>query len=147
MARTSIDPWTRARAKRLRRDATDVEMRLWWRLRALNRAGAGFRRQASIGPYIADFAWLAARLVIELDGGQHAVETAASDRVRDDWLKGRGFRVLRFWNHDVVEHLDGVVEAIFHECRDSLNQPHPTRPPGGPPSPRGGGRRAGADDP
>ncbi len=142
MPRSSIDPWTRASAKRMRRDPTEVEKRLWWRLRDLNRIGAGFRRQASIGPYVADFAWLAAGLVIELDGGQHAEETVARDAVRDAWLRERGYRVLRFWNSDVVENLDGVVESIFHQCRDSLNRPHPTRPAGGPPSPRGGGGTA-----
>ncbi len=139
MSRTSIDPWTRASAKRMRREPTEVERRLWWRLRELNRMGAGFRRQAPIGPYVADFAWLSARLVVELDGGQHADETAAHDRVRDDWLRERGFRVLRFWNSDVIESLDGVVETIFRECRDLPNRPLPTRPAGGPPSPRGGG--------
>lgn len=143
MPRTSIAPWTRADAKRLRRTPTEVEKRLWWKLRELNELGAGFRRQASIGSYVADFAWLSARLVIELDGGQHAEETAARDAVRDAWLRERGFRVLRFWNADVTESLDAVVEVIFHEIRDSLNRPHPTRPLGGPPSPQGGGTRGG----
>lgn len=143
MPRSSVDPWTRASAKRMRREPTEVEKRLWWRLRDLNRIGAGFRRQASIGPYVADFAGLSAGLVIELDGGQHAEATAARDAVRDAWLRERGFRVLRFWNSDVVENLDGVVEAIFRQCRDSLNRPHPTRPAGGPPSPRGGGGTGG----
>jgi very-short-patch-repair endonuclease len=143
MSRSSIDPWTRASAKRMRRDPTEVEKRLWWRLRDLNRIGAGFRRQAAIGPYVADFAWLSARLIVELDGSQHAEETAARDAVRDVWLRERGFRVLRFWNSDVVENLDGVVEAIFQQCRDSLSRPHPTRPVGGPPSPRGGGGTGG----
>ncbi|NLH81695.1 MAG: endonuclease domain-containing protein [Phyllobacteriaceae bacterium] len=143
MSRSSIDPWTRASAKRMRREPTEAERRLWGRLRGLNRAGAGFRRQVPIGPYVADFAWLSARLIVELDGGQHAEETKDRDAVRDAWLRERGFRVLRFWNADVVESLDGVVEAIFQECRDSLPGPHPTRPMGGPPSPRGGGRGGG----
>ena len=149
MSRSSIDPWTRASAKRMRREPTEVEKRLWWRLRELNRLGAGFRRQASIGPYVADFAWLSAGLVIELDGGQHAETTAARDTVRDAWLRERGFRVLRFWNSDVVESLDGVVEVIFHQCRDSLNRPHPTRSSrAGHPPREGEGEPGGeADDP
>ena len=111
----------------MRREPTEVERSLWWKLRELNRLGAGFRRQAAIGPYVADFAWLSARIVVELDGGQHAEEQAAHDRARDAWLRERGFRVLRFWNSDVIESLDGVVEAIFHGIRAELNRPHPTR--------------------
>ena len=143
MPRTSTAPWTRANAQRLRRAPTEVEQRLWWKLRELNKLGAGFRRQASIGPYIADFAWLSARVVIELDGGQHAEATRAHDEARDRWLRERGFRVLRFWNADVTESLDGVVEVIFHTVRDSLNRPHPTRSASGPPTPRGGGKAGG----
>jgi len=127
----------------MRREPTEAERRLWGRLRESNRAGAGFRRQASIGPYVADFAWLSARLVVELDGGQHAEATKARDEVRDAWLATRGFRVLRFWNSDVVESLDAVIERIFHEVRAELARPHPTRPMGGPPSPRGGGKGEG----
>lgn len=127
MPRSSIDPWTRANAKRMRREPTEVERRLWWKLREFNRLGAGFRRQAAIGPYVADFAWLSARLVVELDGGQHAEDRVAHDRARDAWLNERGFRVLRFWNCDVVESLPAVAEAIFHEIRAELNRPHPTR--------------------
>ena len=103
----------------------------------------GFRRQAAIGPYIADFAWLSARLVIELDGGQHAEETRAHDEARDRWFGERGFHVLRFWNAEVTESLDAVVEVIFSKCRGSLKQPHPTRSSSGPPSPRGGGEARG----
>jgi len=146
MPRTSIDPWTRANARRLRRDPTEVERRLWFRLRELNKAGAGFRRQAVIGPYIADFAWLSARLVIELDGGQHAEETRAHDEARDRWLGERGFHVLRFWNAEITESLDAVVEVIASKCRDSSRRPHPTRSSSGPPSPRGGGAARGATE-
>ena len=147
MPRSSIDPWTRANVKRMRREPTEVERRLWWKLRELNRCGAGFRRQAAIGPYVADFAWLSARIVVELDGGQHAEEQAAHDRVRDAWLRERGFRVLRFWNSDLIESLDGVVEAIFHEIRAELNRPHPTRSSRAGHPPREGEGRARGDLP
>jgi very-short-patch-repair endonuclease len=127
----------------MRREPTEVERRLSRRLRELNRLGAGFRRQATIGAYVADFAWFSARIVVELDGGQHAEVARAHDEIRDTWLRERGFRVLRFWNSDVVESLDTVVERIFHEIRAELPRPHPTRPKGGPPSPRGGGKTGG----
>ncbi|MCE1235708.1 MAG: endonuclease domain-containing protein [Hyphomicrobiales bacterium] len=129
----------------MRREPTEVERRLWWRLRELNRLGAGFRRQAAIGPYVADFAWLSGRFVIELDGGQHAEERRARDEIRDAWLRERGFRVLRFWNSDVVENLDAVLEAIFHEIRAELHRPHPTRSSRAGHPPREGEGRAGGE--
>ena len=73
--------------------------------------GARFRRQAVIGRYIADFACFAPKLVIELDGGQHA-EQAVYDEARTRWLVAEGFVVLRFWNNDVLSNLDGIVESI-----------------------------------
>src|SRR5690242_13265404 len=88
------------RARRLRRDATDAERRLWYRLRARQIDGAKFVRQEPIGPYVADFVCREQRLVVELDGGQHA--TDKRDAMRDDWLRQHGYRVLRFWNNDVL---------------------------------------------
>jgi very-short-patch-repair endonuclease len=97
-------------ARRLRRDSTDAERRLWYRLRARTIDGAKFVRQEPIGPYIVDFICRAERLIIELDGGQHA--TDPRDTARTQWLIARGYRVLRFWNNDVLRNTDGVLEAI-----------------------------------
>ncbi len=76
--------------------------------------GGHFRRQAPIGPYFADFAHHGARLVVELDGAQHGLPTGQRhDAIRDAYLDAAGYRVLRFWNDEVVENLDGVVETIL----------------------------------
>ena len=99
------------RARELRRNETEVERRLWYAIRDRGIAGAKFRRQVSVGPYVADFACITHKLVIELDGGQHAENTQA-DAARTRILGARGFRVLRFWNNDVIENLDGIIETI-----------------------------------
>ncbi|HWV96433.1 MAG TPA: endonuclease domain-containing protein [Xanthobacteraceae bacterium] len=112
---------TRTRAKTLRITMTDAERLLWSRLRAHRLAGLSFRRQAPIGPYIADFVCHECRLVIELDGGQHAGEReAASDAKRTQWLTHKGYRVLRFWNSDVTSRCDTVVQTILDEANRSL---------------------------
>src|SRR3954447_22478576 len=97
-------------ARRLRRDATDAETILW---RALRQAmpGVRFRRQHPIGPYVVDFACPAAKLAIELDGGQHAGQQEA-DAERSAGLERRGYRVIRFWNNDVLENCGGVIKTI-----------------------------------
>ena len=105
-----------ARARRLRREATDVENRLWYHLRARQLAGAKFRRQEPLGPYFADFCCVEAKLVIELDGGQHA-DRQEHDRQRTAFLKRCGYRVLRFWNAEVLEDLDAVMERIAEAVR------------------------------
>ena len=97
-------------ARKLRSDATDAETLLWRHLRGGRLLGAKFRRQMPIGPHIADFACEQARLVIELDGGQHADSTTDDARTRA--LEAAGYTVLRFWNHDVFENTDGVLEDI-----------------------------------
>jgi very-short-patch-repair endonuclease len=99
------------RARRLRTEMTDAELRLWMRLRCEQIDGYRFRRQVPIGRYFVDLVCLRARLVIEIDGGQHAQVVGRDDR-RTAWLASRGFRVLRFWNNDVLEQTDGVVESI-----------------------------------
>jgi very-short-patch-repair endonuclease len=96
---------------------TDTELRLWTRLRAEQIDGYRFRRQVPIGPYVVDFACLKARLVIEVDGGQHAQAKAQDDR-RTAWLASQGFRVLRFWDNDVLLQTDGVLEAILGALRE-----------------------------
>jgi len=78
-----------------------------------------FRRQAPIGPYIVDFVSFDARLIIEIDGGQHASARAKRDRVRDAWLCEQGFTVRRYWNNDIFENLDGVI-AAFEQAPPSL---------------------------
>ena len=123
------------RARRLRKNMTDAERRLWQYLRLRQLEGHKFRRQVRIGPYIADFACLKSMLVIEVDGGQHA-EARAYDERRDDFMRGQGYRILRFWNNDVLQHADAVLETILLACRERE------------PSPAGGrgrlaGRRAG----
>jgi very-short-patch-repair endonuclease len=114
-------------ARHLRKNMTDAERRLWWELRHRQMAGCKFRRQAPVGPYIADFVCFEERLIIELDGGQHA-ERSEEDATRTGWFVEQGFAVLRFWNHQVLEELDGVLEAIWLMVGST---PHPNPPPQG----------------
>ena len=101
-------------ARTLRTNATDAEILLWSRLRRRQIGGHRFRRQHPIGGYVADFACVSQRLVIELDGGQHS-ERRRRDEARTQDLEALGYRVLRFWNDDVFSDLDGVVERIATE--------------------------------
>lgn len=94
-------------AARLRRDQTDVERTMWFALRDRRLDGAKFRRQASIGPFVVDFLCVETSLIVELDGGQHDV---GRDAPRTLFLTERGYRVIRFWNNDVVENLEGVLD-------------------------------------
>jgi very-short-patch-repair endonuclease len=102
-------------------------MALWRELRKLETRGTHFRRQVPIGPYIADIACLASHLLIELDGSQHADEpNKLNDEVRTRWLEAEGYRVLRFWNNDLVENIDGVMETVYaalHGSRDAEQMP------------------------
>ena len=102
----------RVRATTLRENATDAEAQLWYHLRDSRLAGYKFRRQRSIGVYFADFACLEAKLVVELDGGQHA-DAIAHDEARTRIMEAEGFRVLRFWNNDVLTQMDLVKEQIL----------------------------------
>lgn len=104
-------------ARKLRRGSTDVEVALWQRLRSRQMEDAKFARQFPIGPYVADFACRAARLVIELDGGQHAESPADAGRTRV--IEAHGFIMLRFWNSDVVANLEGVLEDIRTALRNA----------------------------
>ena len=98
MPHTNIDTRTGGFAKRLRRDQTDAERRMWRLLRPFRDDGIPFRRQAPIGPYVVDFAWLSGKLLIEIDGGQHNEAAGLSrDTVRTDWREVQGFQVMRFW--------------------------------------------------
>ncbi|MFO7650902.1 MAG: endonuclease domain-containing protein [bacterium] len=109
---------TRA-ARSLRRGSTDAERVLWQRLRTRQVGGAKFRRQYPLGRYIVDFVCLSERLVVEVDGGQHA--DSVVDRERDHWLAEQGYRVLRFWNNDVLARTDAVLAAILE-----VLTPHPS---------------------
>jgi very-short-patch-repair endonuclease len=107
---------------------TDAERRLWSRLRRRQLHGRRFRRQHPIGPFIADFACPEEKLVIELDGGQHA-DRKEQDAARTRWLAARGYRVLRFWNNDVLTQTDAVVQVIAAATRGGAGAPLPNPPP------------------
>jgi very-short-patch-repair endonuclease len=110
-----------AKAKELRKNSTDAERALWRQLRAHRLVGYKFRRQQPVGRYIVDFVCFEKQVIVELDGGQHA-EQVAYDAERTAWLQDRGFRVLRFWNHEALQNLEAVVEAIVRACeRNSSN--------------------------
>ena len=109
------------RARLLRRDSTDVEKRLWRALRE-KLPDAKWRRQMPIGPYFAYLTCFASRLVVELDDGQHA-DAREYDRARTRFIESRGYRVLRFWNNDVAQNIDGVIETIAQALSPSPSQP------------------------
>lgn len=109
MARTNN---LKDRARSLRRNSTDAEQKLWQCLRNRQLAGAKFRRQVQIGNYIVDFLCPVARLIVELDGGQHRPE---DDAERTAFLEAQGFRLIRFWNNDVLCNLAGVLQVIEQE--------------------------------
>lgn len=102
---------TTARARLLRRRMTDAERRLWSKLRLRQVDGLRFRRQAPVGPYIVDFICLETKLIVEVDGGQHAADKEKDDE-RTTWLEAEGYRVVRFWNNDVLSNTEGVVQMI-----------------------------------
>ena len=98
-------------AKTLRSQQTEAEQRLWYHLRAHRFHGLKFKRQKPMGRYIVDFVCIERRLIIELDGSQHS-EQMDYDQSRDAWLRSRGYTVLRFWNNDVLQQLENVLEQI-----------------------------------
>lgn len=102
-------------ARELRNNSTDTERLLWRYLRNSQIEGIKFRRQQPIEAYIVDFVSFEKRLVIELDGGQHA-DNFEYDEQRSDCLRANGFVVLRFWNNEVIENIDGVLEVIRQHC-------------------------------
>ena len=108
----SSPSFLRDHARRLRRDQTDAERKLWKHLRSRQMSGAKFRRQHYLSPFIVDFCCPERWLVIELDGGQHA-ERAEEDQRRTAFLEAQGYRVLRFWNHEVLIETDAVLERIW----------------------------------
>jgi very-short-patch-repair endonuclease len=113
-------------ARRLRKTMTPQEVKLWVHLRALKGQGLHFRRQVPHEGYIVDFACLKSKLVIEIDGAQHGEPVKLrQDAERDTRLASAGFKVLRFWNNEVNQNLDGVVETIYREAvaRDPTLRP------------------------
>jgi very-short-patch-repair endonuclease len=128
----TIAPPNEAFSRAMRQAPTEAEQKLWWHLRhRLPVPGTHFRRQVRLGRYIVDFASHKAKLVIEIDGSQHA-EQAAADGERTRFLEAQGYRVVRFWNNEVLTNIDGVLEAI--QCALAAT-PTPD------PSPQGGGER------
>ena len=113
-------------ARRLRRDQTDAERALWFRLRDRRLKGLKFRRQMPIKSYVVDFCCESARLIIELDGGQHA-ERSIEDTRRTADLEAYGYLVLRFWNNDVLSNIEGVLQTIVTIA--SHVPPHPNPSP------------------
>ena len=115
------------RVRTLRSNMTDAERKLWQGLRGRQMDGHKFRRQLPIGPYIVDFACLDARLIIEVDGGQHLDNP--TDQARDAWLAAEGYRVLRYWDNDVLTRTEAVLEdvwAVLHGRIQSSPPPHPS---------------------
>ena len=111
MANPPLPTRTRDNAKRLRRDMTDAERRLWRHLRAARLEGFKFRRQHPVPPYVLDFCCVEVGLAIELDGSQHS---EARDASRSRYLESQGWRIVRFWDNDVLNKTDAVVEAIWN---------------------------------
>ena len=110
-------------AKTLRKNQTEAEKIIWRQLRSKGLSGLKFRRQQPIGDYIVDFVCLEKKLIIEVDGGQHA--ESENDQKRDAWLQSEGYTVLRFWNNDVLGNVEGVMEMIYRNC----GAPSPQSPP------------------
>ncbi len=109
---------TTARARELRRHPTDAELVLWKHLSRRQIGGYKFRRQQPLGKYIVDFVCFEKRLIIELDGGQH-FEQVSYDSGRTEWLESQGFRLLRFWNNQVLGEIEGVKQAIYTALMES----------------------------
>lgn len=110
----------RGYVRRLRRDQTDAERTLWMHLRDRRLNGAKFRRQHSIGRYIVDFCCLEHRIVVEVNGGHHISQVQVDQR-RTAWLAHHGYRVLRFWDNEVLTNLDAVLQQIA----EAVSHPHP----------------------
>jgi very-short-patch-repair endonuclease len=126
--RRPVHSHSRNFARGMRKNPTDAERKLWWHLRRLPALSqTHFRRQVPFGKYVADFASHKARVIIEVDGGQHS-EHFLADKERTAFLENEGYQVLRFWNTDVMRNIDGVLEEIVRALTPTPN-----------PSPQGGG--------
>ena len=114
------------RARQLRRNHTEAERRVWARLRARQLNGVKFRRQHPVGSFVVDFCCPERRVIVELDGGQHA-SRVLEDQRRTTFLVQRGYRVLRFWDNDVITHIEAVIEQIANAVSDPHPSPLPDR--------------------
>ena len=121
-----IQPEQTTFARALRAEGTDAEKALWQRLRGRQLMNAKFRRQLTLGPYVADLACIEARLIVECDGGQH--NGSARDAERDGWLKAQGWRVLRFWNNEVLHNIEGVLVLIAQALEEAAAGQHSPSP-------------------
>jgi very-short-patch-repair endonuclease len=120
-----IVPVNKVRARAMRTEPTEAERKLWWNLRhRLALPTSHFRRQVHLGRYIVDFASHSLKIVIEIDGGQHSIQSK-QDAMRTKFLESEGYRVLRFWNNEVLANIDGVLEVIQSAC---LTTPTPSPP-------------------
>ena len=128
------------KARVLRKNPTDAERALWQHLRLRQLRGYKFRRQQSIGCYIVDFVCLEKRLIVEVDGGQHA-EQALYDAKRTGWLETQGFRIVRFWDDEVLKQIDSVTQVIWEALGWELNPLLESSPVKG-----GGDKRDDTDD-
>jgi very-short-patch-repair endonuclease len=125
MAMHNFRPRQTARAQRLRREPTEAEATLWKHLNRRQLGGYKFSRQIPVGPFVCDFMCRSAKLVVEVDGGQHG---PARDASRERFLQAEGFRIVRFWNNDVLANVEGVLTTILRALHDS---PPPAPPASG----------------
>jgi very-short-patch-repair endonuclease len=109
-------------ARVLRKNMTDAERKLWQSLRNRQVGGYKFRRQKPIGPYIVDFVCLEKKIIIEVDGGQHS-SNIDSDTLREDYLKKKGYKILRVWNHDVLRNTESVLGWILKDLNENAPSP------------------------
>jgi very-short-patch-repair endonuclease len=116
------------RARHLRGTPTDAELKLWQRIRKKQLHGHRFRRQVPLGSYVVDFACIERALIVEVDGGQHGWRQESDDK-RTAWLEAHGWRVVRFWNNEVLQNIEGVLEKLSSEVNVSGDFPHPNPPP------------------
>ena len=114
------NPKTKHQAVELRKESTPAERKLWLRIRN-DQLGVNFRRQHAVGNYIPDFCSLKAKLIIELDGSRH-LEQEEYDEERTKYLNSQGYKVIRFWNNDVTNNIDGVILAILHAMDDETSK-------------------------
>jgi len=119
----------KGKVRELRKNLTEAERLLWKNIRLRQIAGYKFRRQQPIGEYIVDFLCFEKRLIVEVEGGQHA-EEMAYDSKRDEWLSSQGFSILRFWNHQVLKEIEAIKEMI-HKSLGEKHYPHLNPPPQG----------------
>ena len=136
----TLSPRMKTLARNLRKDMTPPEIKLWHELRKFKEISIHFRKQVPMGRYIVDFACHSKKLIIELDGDSHGYDQQrASDDKRDEWLRGQGYRVMRIWNNELYDNLDGVMDEIYRhvENDDSDTATHPTPSP----SPSRGGEQ------